>query len=509
MIFGSHIYIRDGEDQMTAKSADVLLVGAGAMSTTLGMLLKQLDPSINIVMVERLDQVAHESTDGWNNAGTGHAAYCELNYTPVKTDGSIDTTKAFAINAAFEVSLQFWSYLVAEGALPSPKNFINPTPHQSFVWGEENVTFLRKRYEALSQSAQFADMEYSEDPDVLREWMPLVLANRDPMQKIAGTRVRYGSDVDFGSLARNMANYLDKQDNFELLLSSTVRDLTKQDDGQWRVELKNEKTGETQTIISRFVFLGAGGGALPLLQLSGIPEGDGYGGFPVSGQWLVCKKPEIVDQHLAKVYGQAPIGAPPMSVPHLDTRIINGEKALLFGPFAGFTTKFLKQGSILDLPMSVRANNIKSMLSVGKNNMDLTRYLISEVMQSHEARVDSLRNFFPEAKNEDWELAYAGQRVQIIKKDPVKGGKLEFGTEVIASADGTLAALLGASPGASTAVNTMINIVERCFADRLATPEWQQKIKAMVPSYGESLTDDDALLNRVREYTLSTLELDA
>ncbi|WP_028469960.1 malate dehydrogenase (quinone) [Neptunomonas japonica] len=493
---------------MIAKSADVLLVGAGAMSTTLGMLLKQLDPNINIVMVERLGHVAHESTDGWNNAGTGHAAYCELNYTPKKADGSIDTSKAFAINSAFEVSLQFWSYLVKQGALPKPENFIHATPHQSFVWGEDNVEFLRKRYEALSKSAQFADMEYSEDPHVLREWMPLIVENRDPMEPVAGTRVRYGADVDFGSLARNMSTHLEQQDNFELLLSNSVTDLEQQEDGLWQVELKNSKTGAERTITSRFVFLGAGGGALPLLQLSGIPEGDGYGGFPVSGQWLVCKKPEIVDKHLAKVYGLAPIGAPPMSVPHLDTRIISGQKALLFGPFAGFTTKFLKQGSMLDLPKSLRINNLVSMLSVGKNNMDLTRYLISEAMQSHEERVDSLRNFYPEAKNDDWELAEAGQRVQIIKKDEEKGGKLEFGTEVIASADHTLAALLGASPGASTAVNTMIDIVGRCFPERMATPEWQSKMKEMVPSYGESLPDNPELLKSVRQYTLSTLELD-
>ncbi|WP_293267962.1 malate dehydrogenase (quinone) [Neptunomonas sp.] len=493
---------------MIAKSADVLLVGAGAMSTTLGMLLKQLDPNINIVMVERLGHVAHESTDGWNNAGTGHAAYCELNYTPQQADGSIDTRKAFAINSAFEVSLQFWSYLVKQGALPKPENFIHATPHQSFVWGEDNVEFLRKRYEALSQSPQFSDMEYSEDPRVLREWMPLILENRDPMEPIAGTRVRYGADVDFGSLARNMSTHLEQQDNFELMLSHSVTDLEQQDDGLWNVELKNSKTGAERTISSRFVFLGAGGGALPLLQLSGIAEGDGYGGFPVSGQWLVCKKPAIVDKHLAKVYGLAPIGAPPMSVPHLDTRIISGQKALLFGPFAGFTTKFLKQGSMLDLPKSLRINNLVSMLSVGKNNMDLTRYLISEAMQSHEERVDSLRNFYPDAQNDDWELAEAGQRVQIIKKDEEKGGKLEFGTEVITSADHTLAALLGASPGASTAVNTMIDIVGSCFPERMASPEWQSKMKEMVPSFGESLPDNPELLKSVRQYTLSTLELD-
>lgn len=493
---------------MTAKTADVLLVGAGAMSTTLGMLLKQLDPTINLIMVERLDHVAHESTDGWNNAGTGHAAYCELNYTPQQADGSVNTTKAFAINSAFEVSLQFWSYLVEQQALPSPEKFINPAPHCSFVWGEKNVEFLRTRYQTLSKSQSFADMEYSEDHEVIRQWMPLVMLNRDPSEKVAATRVRYGSDVDFGSVARNMVDHLQKQDGFELLLSHNVQDLDKTQDGRWKVTLK-DKSGKTVTVDAGFVFLGAGGGALPLLQKSGIKEGKGYGGFPVSGMWLVCKKPEIVEQHMAKVYGMAPIGAPPMSVPHLDTRIINGQKALLFGPFAGFTTKFLKQGSMFDLVSSIRPDNLMPMMSVGMNNMDLTKYLISEVRQSHSARCDSLRNFFPEAQDNDWELAMAGQRVQIIKKDEQGKGKLEFGTEAITSADGSLAALLGASPGASTSVNTMIGIVEKCFKDRMENDGWKEKLKEMVPSYGHTLADNPELLKEVRQRTLTTLKLDS
>ncbi|TCK09566.1 malate dehydrogenase (quinone) [Marinobacterium mangrovicola] len=492
---------------MTTKSVDVLLVGAGAMSTTLGMLLKQLDPSIKICMVERLDYVAHESSDGWNNAGTGHAAYCELNYTPKKADGSIDTTKAFKINSEFETSLQFWSHLVEQSVLPSPKQFINPTPHISFVWGEENVEFLRQRHATLSATAAFCDMEFSEDPEVLREWMPLVMQNRDPADKVAATRVRYGTDVNFGELARSMAKHLGTQADFDLLLSRIVHDLDKQTDGSWNVTVKNTETGAKEVINSQFVFLGAGGGALPLLQKSGIKEGKGYGGFPVSGQWLVCKKPEIVEKHLAKVYGKAPIGAPPMSVPHLDTRIIDGQRALLFGPFAGFTTKFLKQGSLLDLPKSIRTGNIKPMLSVAMKNMDLTRYLISEVMQSHGARVEALRNFFPDARDEDWTLAHAGQRVQIIKKDEKLGGKLEFGTEVITAEDGSMAALLGASPGASTAVPTMISIVERCYIQHRGKSDWKARIKSMIPSYGESLNDNPELLRSVRERTLGTLEL--
>ena len=492
---------------MAVRQADVVLVGGGVMSATLGMMLSQLDPSLDIVMVERLDHVAHESTDGWNNAGTGHAGYCELNYTPETDDGDVVIDRALQINAQFEVSLQFWSYLVEKGMLPEPENFIHRTPHQSFVWGEENVAFLKRRYERMSSHHLFREMEYSESPEKLEEWMPLVVKNRDPMERIAATRVKHGSDVDFGSLTRNMVKYLETLPNFELMLDSPVHYIDQRDNGHWKVRVKNQKTGELTKLEAKFVFLGAGGGALPLLQKSGIEEARGYGGFPVSGQWLVCRKPEIVNQHHAKVYGKAPIGAPPMSVPHLDTRIINGEPALLFGPFAGFTTRFLKQGSIFDLFGSVNPTNLRPMLSVSKKNMDLTRYLIGEVFQSHKDRVEALKNFFPDASEDDWKLQNAGQRVQIIKQLPDGSGKLEFGTEIVAAKDGTLAALLGASPGASTAANAMLNVLERCFADKMKAGGWRERMKEMVPSYGQTLVTDEALLKRVRERTLTTLKL--
>ncbi len=492
---------------MAVRQADVVLVGGGVMSATLGMMLSQLDPSLDIVMVERLDHVAHESTDGWNNAGTGHAGYCELNYTPETDDGDVVIDRALQINAQFEVSLQFWSYLVEKGMLPEPENFIHRTPHQSFVWGEENVAFLKRRYERMSAHHLFREMEYSESPEKLEEWMPLVVKHRDPMERIAATRVRHGSDVDFGSLTRNMVKYLETLPNFELMLDSPVHYIDQRDNGRWKVRVKNQKTGELTKLEAGFVFLGAGGGALPLLQKSGIEEARGYGGFPVSGQWLVCRKPEIVEQHHAKVYGKAPIGAPPMSVPHLDTRIINGEPALLFGPFAGFTTRFLKQGSVFDLFGSVNPTNLRPMLSVSKKNMDLTRYLIGEVFQSHKDRVKALKNFFPDATEDDWTLQNAGQRVQIIKQLPDGSGKLEFGTEIVAAKDGTLAALLGASPGASTAANAMLNVLERCFADKMKDAGWLERMKEMVPSYGQTLVTDEALLTRVRERTLTTLKL--
>ncbi|ADE10687.1 malate dehydrogenase (quinone) [Sideroxydans lithotrophicus] len=492
---------------MTQKKVDVLLVGAGVMSATLASLLSHLDPSLKIMMVERLSKVAHESTHSLNNAGTGHGGYCELNYTPQLADGSIRIDRALEINAAFEVSLQFWSYLVKQGILPEPEKFINPICHQSFVWGEEDVAFLRKRHAALHKHHLFEEMEFSEDHAVLRKWMPLVMKHRDASQAVAATRVKHGTDVDFGLLTRKLVKSLTKHSTFDLMLSHTIVSMKQHDDGRWHVRVQDNHAGETRTIDAGFVFLGAGGGALPLLQKSGIPEARGYGGFPVSGQWLICKNPEVVKRHCSKVYGKAAVGAPPMSVPHLDARIIDGEPALLFGPFASITTKFLKEGSVLDLFSSLKTDNLKPMLAVARDNLDLTRYLITEAFRSHKERMAILRGFYIDAKEEDWELASAGQRVQIIKSCDKKGGKLEFGTEIVTANDGTLAALLGASPGASTSVQAMIEVIERCFKPRMKSADWKHKMKEMIPSYGESLDENVALLHEVRRHTLSTLRL--
>lgn len=494
-------------DSITHTEVDVLLVGGGVMSATLAMLLTQLAPELQVVLVERQGAVATESSDAWNNAGTGHAGYCELNYTPQAADGSIAINRALNINAAFEVSLQFWSSLVEQGLLPQPQSFINRTPHDSFVWGERDVAFLKARHALLQQHHLFADMQYTEDKAVIAEWMPLVMQQRPVDQPVAATRVTYGTDVNFGAVTRHMVAALQQHPNFKLLSSQQVHALKQNTQGRWQVEMRDASNGRRQTFEAGFVFLGAGGGTLPLLQQSGIAEGKGYGGFPVSGQWLVCNNPEIIRQHAAKVYGKAPLGAPPMSVPHLDLRYINGKTALLFGPFAGFSSKFLKQGSYLDLLKSVKSGNLKSMLGVARNNFDLTRYLIGEVLQSHEDRMQSLRKFYPQASSGDWQLAVAGQRVQIIKPCADKGGRLEFGTEIVAAGDDSLAALLGASPGASTSVHAMLEVLQRCFPDRLASKNWQDKLKALIPSYGESLVEDAALLHRVRQKTLDTLGL--
>jgi malate dehydrogenase (quinone) len=486
---------------------DVVLIGAGIMSATLGVLLKELEPDLTIEILERLDVAAAESSDAWNNAGTGHSAFCELNYTPERADGSVEASKAVHIAESFEESKQFWTYLIENDLIHVPENFIRSIPHMSFVWGDKNVEFLSKRFESLTKCHLFKGMQYSEDPKELVEWMPLIMENRDKKQKVAATRMDIGTDVNFGALTRCMFDHLKNMEGVTLHFNHEVRKLKRQPNGSWRIKVRDRTTGQKRKVYTRFVFIGAGGGSLTLLEKSGIPEGKGYGGFPVSGQWLKCTNPDVIQKHQAKVYGKAAVGSPPMSVPHLDTRMINGKRELLFGPYAGFSTKFLKSGSYFDLPKSIKVNNLRPMLTAGIKNIPLTRYLIDQVRQSPEDRMAALREYYPDARREDWELEVAGQRVQVIKKDPIHGGVLEFGTEVVSAADGSIAALLGASPGASTAVSIMLNLLERCFSDKINTPEWQNKLKQMIPSYRESLAENPALLENVREHTSEVLGL--
>lgn len=489
------------------ENADVLLIGAGIMSATLGMLLKELEPGISVEIFERLNVAAAESSDAWNNAGTGHSAFCELNYTPQLADGSVDITKAVKIAESFEVSKQFWAYLIENDIITRPGSFVKSIPHMSFVWGDENVDFLQKRHHALTQCHLFEGMEYSEDFDRLRQWMPLIMEERNRSGKVAATRMDIGTDVNFGSLTRCMFNRLMQCGGVNIHFNHEVLTLKQDANDLWQVKVRNLETREKRTFAARFVFIGAGGGSLPLLLKSGIPEGKGFGGFPVSGQWLKCINPAIIQQHEAKVYGKASVGSPPMSVPHLDTRMIKGKRELLFGPYAGFTTKFLKQGSFFDLAKSIRTSNIKAMLGAGIHNIPLTRYLIEQVRQSEEDRLQALREFVPAARMEDWELEIAGQRVQVIKTDEEEGGVLEFGTEVVSAKDGSIAALLGASPGASTAVSIMIGLLGRCFPQKIASEAWQKKLKEMIPSFGGSLASDPGLLKSVRNWSSLVLEL--
>lgn len=486
---------------------DVVLIGAGIMSATLGFMLKEMQPDLKIELFERLDVMAAESSDAMNNAGTGHSAFCELNYTPQLNDGSVDISKAIKIADQFEISKQLWAYLIDKKYITDPKTFINTVPHISFVWGDENVSYLGKRYEALKKNHFFAEMEYSEDPTVLKTWMPLVMEGRDPAEKVSANKMDLGTDVNFGALTKDLIGIAKTKSSFNVHLSHDVTNIKRTKNGGWQVTVKDKVNGGSRKVNAKFVFVGAGGGALPLLQKSGIPESKGFGGFPVSGQWLVCNNPDIIKRHQAKVYGKASVGSPPMSVPHLDTRVINGKRSLLFGPYAGFSTRFLKQGSLWDLFGSIKLNNIRPLVAAGIDNIPLTKYLISEVMQSQDDRLNSLRDYYPEAKKEDWELEIAGQRVQVIKKDAKRGGVLEFGTEVVTAADGSIAALLGASPGASTSVPIMIQLIERCFKAQVKTPEWQIKLKEMIPSYGQSLAKNAALSAEVRDRTTKALGL--
>ncbi|PMC35460.1 malate:quinone oxidoreductase [Bacillus sp. UMB0899] len=487
------------------KKTDVILIGAGMMSATLGTLLKELIPDWEITVFEKLSKAGEESSNEWNNAGTGHAALCELNYTVEKPDGSVDISKAININEQFQVSMQFWSYLVKSKLIQNPEDFIMPLPHMSLVQGEQNVSFLKRRFEALSKNPLFKGMEFSDDPKKLKEWIPLIMQDRSTTEPLAATKIDSGTDVNFGALTRMLFDHLERK-SVEINYKHSVQGIKRTSDGLWELKVQNLGNGNVERHTAKFVFIGGGGGSLHLLQKTGIPEGKHIGGFPVSGLFMVCNNPAVVAQHHAKVYGKAKVGAPPMSVPHLDTRFIDNKKSLLFGPFAGFTPKFLKNGSMFDLITSVKPDNLLTMLAAGAKNMSLTKYLIQQVTLSKEQRMEELREFIPNAKSEDWDLVVAGQRVQVIK-DTEAGGKgtLQFGTEVVSASDGSIAALLGASPGASTAVHVMLEVLSKCFPEHI--DKWEPKIKEMIPSYGKKLMENPELLHEVHTSTAQSLGL--
>ncbi len=485
--------------------SDVILIGAGIMSATLGTMLKELAPDWNITVFEKLSNAGEESSNEWNNAGTGHAALCELNYTSEKPDGTIDISKAINVNEQFQVSMQFWSYLVKNKLIQNPQDFIMPLPHMSMVRGEKNVEYLKKRYETMSNNPLFKGMEFSDNPEKLMEWIPLIMQDRPANEAIAATKIDTGTDVNFGALTRILFDHL-KQKDVDINYNHSVESIKRTKDGLWELKVHDKDGCKMEYHTAKFVFLGAGGGSLELLQKTGIPEGKHIGGFPISGLFMVCKNQEIVEQHHAKVYGKAAVGAPPMSVPHLDTRFIDNKKSLLFGPFAGFSPKFLKTGSNMDLFASVKPHNITTLLAAGVKEMSLTKYLIQQLLLSKDQRMEELREFIPTAKSEDWDIVVAGQRVQVIK-DTEAGGKgtLQFGTEVVSAADGSIAALLGASPGASTAVHVMLEVIKKCFPQQ--ANEWEPKLKEMIPSYGISLLQNPELLEEVHASTAQALRL--
>ena len=497
-----------------ASERDVVLIGAGIMSATLGTFLKTLEPSLTVAMFETLHDCAQESSDGWNNAGTGHAANCELNYTPQRNDGSVDISRALVVNTEFDLSRQLWSFLVNKGAIPDPRAFIHPCPHMSFVWGAGNVAFLRQRFKEMSAHHCFYGMEYSEDRNKIADWAPLIMDGRDNKEPFAATRIITGSDVDYGALTHLLIKPLSDRPGFDVHYNRKVVGLDREHDGRWRVSVEDTNDGGVATVSPKFVFIGAGGGALPLLQKSKIPEGKGYGGFPVSGIWLRCDVDAVSHRHHAKVYGKAAVGSPPMSVPHLDTRIIGSKHSLLFGPYAGFSTRFLKYGELTDLLASLTFENIVPLLSVARDNFRLAEYLIGQVLESSNQQFATLKQFFPRAVKKDWKEAVAGQRVETIKPLESKGwlkhekGELEFGTELVVAEDKSIVALLGASPGASTGASIAIDVLEKCFKDELTANGWLPRLKEIIPSYGESLIKNAALTRRIRADTATVLHLD-
>ncbi|MCW2684332.1 MAG: malate/quinone oxidoreductase [Blastococcus sp.] len=471
---------------------DAVLVGGGVMSATLGMLLAELQPDWRIAVVERLEQAGLESSSAWNNAGTGHAGLCEFNYTPRSVDGSVDVSRAVEIGEQFAASLTFWSHLVERKVLGPPEAFIRSVPHVGFGRGPAGVAHLRARWEGLRDHPLFADLEFSDDRDVLATWLPLMFGDRRSDEPVAATRSVQGTDVDFGVLTRQLLAALERRGG-AVRFGQDVRSL-RRTAGTWEVGLRDHATGERRRLRARYVFLGAGGGTLPLLQRARVPEVRRFGAFPISGQFLRTSRPELVAAHRAKVYGHAAPGAPTISVPHLDHRTVDGSQYLLFGPFAAFSPRFLRTGRLTDLLRSVRPGNAGVLAASARDNSSLMAYLVRQVASTSRARMAALRTFVPEACPEDWELITAGQRVQVLKMSGSpgrqRGAMVGFGTEIITSAGGSLAALLGASPGASTAASTMVDVLAASFPDRMA--DWAPRLLEIAPSAAEVARLDPA-----------------
>jgi len=488
---------------MATVKQDIVCIGGGIMSVTLAKLVQELDPNININIYEKLSSCALESTQSINNAGTGHAGFCELNYTPLNRHNEVSIDRALKINKEFEISLQFWSFLAKKYKTFKPKSFITQVPHISFVKGEKNISFLKKRYEALSKTLLFKGMQFSRNKETIKKWAPLI--GVESKDEIAMTKYEFGSDVNFESLSHEMLKILSKNKKFSVHTHHEIKSISQKNDKTWDLKIYNIKKDETVLVNAKFIFIGAGGSTIHLLQKSNIKNQNGYAGFPVNGEWLICKNQSITKKHFSKIYGLAGPKAPPMSAPHLDLRIINGRKQLMFGPFASFTFKFLKTGSYLDLIKSIRVRNIIPMLHVFVSNLNLLSYLIKQSSNSYKNKMNTLREFYPLANEKDWKLETAGKRVQIIKPYKKIGGKLEFGTEIVWSDDRSLAALLGASPGASTSVYSMLNVIERSLKGRVGSKVWRNKIEKMAPSYNQDLSKKPSLFTKTRLSTYKTL----
>ena len=471
---------------MTPPAPDVILIGGGIMSAHLGAMLKRLDPGLSIHLYEAAPELARESSDGWNNAGTGHAGLCELNYTPppAVAGAPVDASKAIEIFTRFEQSRQFWSYAVAHGLAPRPAEWIRAVPHLSFARGSAPTAFLRARHAALVAHPFFRDIEFTSERDVIGRWAPLLVEGR-MAEPIAATKIAAGTDVNFGELSRRLIAWLGAQEDCRVVTGHRVTHLRRATAG-WDLTVSPTASDDSRPVRARFIFIGAGGGTIPLLRDTGLPVARGLGAFPIAGQWLVCENPAIVSRHFAKAYGPPPPDSGALGGPHLDVRHLLGKRVLLFGPFATWTTKFLHgTGSATDLPYSIRPDNLATLLRTGRHNAVLVRFLVQQALQSMDSRLHALRDFYPGMQASDWRLVDAGIRVQPLKK--ADAGRLTFGTEVVTAPDGSLAALLGASPGASVSANIALQVIQTCFPEKLRSTVGHARMKAMLPTFDVDL----------------------
>ena len=448
---------------------DVIIIGAGIMGTTFATLAKELAPELNITILERLESAGEGNSWVFNNAGTGHEANCELNYTPVDEE-VISVEKALKIHAQFNVAKQFWAHLIKKGAIKDPKTFINQTKHCTIV-SESSIDELRLRFKEMSAHHFFESMRFSEDFDEIKSWIPYLMEGRPRHEKMAATVIETGTDVNFGALTQQMAEHAAQDLGVKIEYGTHVKRVHKSPAGSWLVE--TERHGAPVRYKADVLFVGAGGGAFPILKKSHLPFAKRFTGFPVGGRFLQAPiSAEQADHYRAKTYGKAKVGAPPMSVPHLDLRVADGQHYLLFGPFASFKPVLEKGRGFFDYLRAMRLHDIPGLLNVTLEHFPLVKYLVSETFKGEKSMFEELESFAPGlSKKFDWKPVHAGQRVQIIKD-----GDLQMGTEILVSKDKTYGTLLGASPGASVSPEVMLRCLEQLLP-AIFTKEATRKAK--------------------------------
>lgn len=467
---------------------NVIIIGAGIMGTTLATLAKELAPELDVTILERLDHAGAGNSWVFNNAGTGHEANCELNYTPVDEE-VISVEKALKIHAQFNIAKQFWAHLIEKGAIKDPKSFINRTKHCTIV-SEASIEELRLRFKEMSAHHFFENMQFSEDFDEIKSWIPYLMEERPRDQKMAATVIETGTDVNFGALTEQMAAHAVQELGVKIEYGTHVKRVHRSPTGRWLIEA--EQNGSPIQHRADVLFVGAGGGAFPLLKKSHLPFRSRFSGFPVGGRFLQAPiSEEQAEQYRAKTYGKAAVGAPPMSVPHLDLRVAEGQHYLLFGPFASFKPVLEKGRGFFDYLSSMRLHDIPGLLNVALEHFPLVKYLVSETFKGEKSMFEELESFAPGMSRKfNWKAIEAGQRVQIIKD-----GDLQMGTEILVSSDKTYGTLLGASPGASVSPEVMLRCLEQLLPSIFTKDEAQKKKKEIFPE-----DDLDTLINNPERY---------